>query len=66
MSTRHKVLHNQNRADVSQERESEKTIEVVTRQLGAVAKVLSKEEWSKVVIAYEPIWCVPPSPLATE
>jgi hypothetical protein len=39
-----------------QEREGEKTIEVVTRQLGAVAKVLSKEEWSKVVIAYEPIW----------
>lgn len=51
-----------NRADASQERESEKTIEVVTRQLGAVAKVLSKEEWSKVVIAYEPIWCVFPSP----
>jgi hypothetical protein len=57
-----------NGADASQERESGKTIEVVTRQLGAVAKVLTEEEWSKVVIAYEPIWCVPASlpPLATE
>jgi triosephosphate isomerase len=39
-----------------QEREANKTIEVVTRQLDAVAKLLSEAEWAKVVIAYEPIW----------
>jgi triosephosphate isomerase len=39
-----------------QEREAGKTIEVVTRQLNAAAKELSKEQWDKVVIAYEPVW----------
>lgn len=39
-----------------QEREANKTIEVVTRQLNAAAKELSKEQWAKVVIAYEPVW----------
>lgn len=39
-----------------QEREANKTIEVVTRQLNAAAKELSKEQWDKVVIAYEPVW----------
>ena len=39
-----------------QEREANKTIEVVTRQLDAAAKVLSAEQWDKVVIAYEPVW----------
>ncbi|KAF4943885.1 hypothetical protein F66182_18702, partial [Fusarium sp. NRRL 66182] len=48
-----------------EEREGGKTIEVVTRQLGAVAKVLSKEEWSKVVIAYEPIWAIGTGKVAT-
>ena len=39
-----------------QEREANKTIEVVTRQLNAAAKELSPEQWDKVVIAYEPVW----------
>lgn len=39
-----------------QEREANKTIEVVTRQLNAAAKELSTEQWEKVVIAYEPVW----------
>lgn len=39
-----------------QEREANKTIEVVTRQLNAAAKELSKEQWAKVVVAYEPVW----------
>lgn len=41
---------------VIQEREANKTIEVVTRQLDAVAKLLTEEQWAKVVVAYEPIW----------
>lgn len=39
-----------------QEREANKTKDVVIRQLDAAAKELSKDQWSKVVIAYEPVW----------
>ncbi|KKZ66983.1 triosephosphate isomerase [[Emmonsia] crescens] len=41
-----------------EEREAGKTLDVVTRQLNAVADKLSPQEWSKVVIAYEPIWAI--------
>lgn len=37
-----------------EQREAGKTIEVVTNQLRAVAAVV--KDWSKIVIAYEPIW----------
>lgn len=37
-----------------EQREAGKTIEVVTNQLKAVAAQIS--DWSKIVIAYEPIW----------
>ncbi|GAB7347120.1 hypothetical protein MBLNU459_g3244t1 [Dothideomycetes sp. NU459] len=39
-----------------EQREANKTIEVVTNQLRAVAKEIS--DWSKIVIAYEPIWAI--------
>jgi len=39
-----------------EERESNKTLDVVTRQLAAVAK--TTKDWSKVVIAYEPVWAI--------
>jgi hypothetical protein len=44
-----------------EQREANKTIEVVTTQLKAVADVV--KDWTKVVVAYEPIWCVPVHPL---
>ena len=37
-----------------QQRESNKTIDVVTSQLKAVSD--RSIDWSKVVIAYEPVW----------
>ncbi|KAJ5677747.1 uncharacterized protein N7477_003380 [Penicillium maclennaniae] len=48
-----------------EEREANKTIEVVTRQLDAAAKELSKEQWAKVVIAYEPVWAIGTGKVAT-
>ncbi|RAL14561.1 triose-phosphate isomerase TPI1 [Aspergillus homomorphus CBS 101889] len=48
-----------------EEREANKTIDVVTRQLNAVAKELSKEQWAKVVIAYEPVWAIGTGKVAT-
>jgi len=39
-----------------EEREKEITVEVVTRQLQAVADVVA--DWSNVVIAYEPVWAI--------
>jgi triosephosphate isomerase len=40
-----------------EQREANKTIEVVTTQLKAVADKV--KDWTKIVVAYEPIWCVP-------
>ncbi|KAL1955416.1 hypothetical protein VTO42DRAFT_8572 [Malbranchea cinnamomea] len=48
-----------------EEREVGKTLDVVTRQLNAVASHLSPEQWSKVVIAYEPIWAIGTGKVAT-
>ncbi|KAL2011400.1 hypothetical protein VTN00DRAFT_4118 [Thermoascus crustaceus] len=48
-----------------EDREADKTLDVVTRQLNAVAGVLSKEQWAKVVIAYEPIWAIGTGKVAT-
>ena len=39
-----------------EQRENNKTIEVVTSQLKAVKDKVS--DWSKIVIAYEPIWAI--------
>jgi triosephosphate isomerase len=39
-----------------EQREANTTVEVVTKQLAAVAAKVS--DWSKIVIAYEPIWAI--------
>ena len=46
-----------------QEREADKTIEVVKRQLDAVKdKVV---DWNKIVLAYEPVWAIGTGKVAT-
>uniref|UniRef100_UPI00359030F8 Triosephosphate isomerase n=1 Tax=synthetic construct TaxID=32630 RepID=UPI00359030F8 len=48
-----------------EEREAGKTTEVVARQLKAIAKKISESDWSKVVIAYEPVWAIGTGKVAT-
>lgn len=46
-----------------EEREAGKTIEVVSRQLEALKAQIS--DWSRIVIAYEPIWAIGTGKVAT-
>ncbi|KAJ3135766.1 triosephosphate isomerase [Physocladia obscura] len=41
-----------------EEREANQTAAVVFRQLAAIATVLKPEDWTHVVVAYEPVWAI--------
>ncbi len=46
-----------------EEREKGVTVEVVTRQLKAVADKV--KDWTKIVVAYEPVWAIGTGKVAT-
>ena len=48
-----------------EEREKGMTVEIVTKQLEAVNKVIEKDHWKQIVIAYEPIWAIGTGKVAT-
>lgn len=48
------------------EREAGQTLDVCFRQLKAAADVLTADQWSKVVIAYEPVWAIGTGKVATK
>ena len=48
-----------------EQREAGQTTEVVLKQLGAIASKLTKADWSKVVVAYEPVWAIGSGQAAT-
>ncbi|KIJ53515.1 hypothetical protein M422DRAFT_25384 [Sphaerobolus stellatus SS14] len=48
-----------------EEREAGKTATVVESQLDPVISTLTEQEWSKVVIAYEPVWAIGTGKVAT-
>ncbi|KAI0795015.1 triose phosphate isomerase [Abortiporus biennis] len=47
------------------EREANKTAEVVQSQLKPVVEILKEEDWSKIVVAYEPVWAIGTGKVAT-
>jgi triosephosphate isomerase len=48
-----------------QEREGDKTTDVVGRQVDAILKAISADEAAKTVIAYEPVWAIGTGKVAT-
>lgn len=48
-----------------QQREANQTTRVVLAQISAIAAKLPREAWSKIVLAYEPVWAIGTGKVAT-
>lgn len=48
-----------------QQREANQTTKVVLGQIAAISAKLPKEAWSKIVLAYEPVWAIGTGKVAT-
>ncbi|KAJ7176796.1 Triosephosphate isomerase [Mycena filopes] len=48
-----------------EQRETNQTTKVCSEQLQAVVNVLSEADWSKIVVAYEPVWAIGTGKVAT-
>ncbi|KDO20871.1 triosephosphate isomerase [Saprolegnia parasitica CBS 223.65] len=48
-----------------EERKADQTLNVLTRQLKAVADLLTEDLWSRIVVAYEPVWAIGTGVVAT-
>lgn len=47
------------------EREAGRTLDVLSQQLDAARALLSEADWSRVVVAYEPVWAIGTGVVAT-
>jgi len=48
-----------------EQREAGQTMDVVLAQVAAIASKLTPEDWSKIVLAYEPVWAIGTGKVAT-
>lgn len=48
-----------------EEREADRTLEVCTRQMEALAGKIKPEDWGRIVVAYEPVWAIGTGKVAT-
>lgn len=44
--------------EMLEEREANKTFQVIDAQIEAVVKAVKPEDWKHIVIAYEPVWAI--------